>query len=302
MAVVKPDCAYRSESFHGRRPPGPQSRSRSSPAILGESEAEPEDGESERKQELLTGSPSFVLDGVRLTPWQADKEHPIQFDPDYIVAAPEPTHPRTLGYGFGDGPNCSHNAFYDHLTSQNQKASECFFSGHGSASTWSHRALTTLTNEQVSASSADMLAPPRRAISTTAYDANDWRAPDGSAAPDQVQANYDYLIANVSAGTFDTIGAIMPAHELYNYTMQTAIDNYPKLAAFDHIVPVGVLYHKTQLYVETNYTQPNFEQCESFFCFVPIRALVGHMPGSTSPSFIRLIGPTSGTARYQAEI
>lgn len=30
----------------------------------------------------------------------------------------------TLGYGFDDGPNCSHNAFYDFLTSQNQKASE----------------------------------------------------------------------------------------------------------------------------------------------------------------------------------
>jgi hypothetical protein len=30
----------------------------------------------------------------------------------------------TLGYGFDDGPNCSHNAFYDYLTSQNQKASK----------------------------------------------------------------------------------------------------------------------------------------------------------------------------------
>ena len=25
-------------------------------------------------------------------------------------------------YGFDDGPNCSHNAFYDFLSSQNQKA------------------------------------------------------------------------------------------------------------------------------------------------------------------------------------
>ncbi|KAJ3784460.1 carbohydrate esterase family 4 protein [Lentinula aff. detonsa] len=36
-----------------------------------------------------------------------------------ITAAPEPS---TLGYGFDDGPNCSHNAFYDFLQSQNQKA------------------------------------------------------------------------------------------------------------------------------------------------------------------------------------
>lgn len=36
--------------------------------------------------------------------------------------------PRTLGYGFDDGPNCSHNAFYDYLKSQNQKASKCLVS------------------------------------------------------------------------------------------------------------------------------------------------------------------------------
>ncbi|EEB93541.1 hypothetical protein MPER_07784, partial [Moniliophthora perniciosa FA553] len=34
--------------------------------------------------------------------------------------------PQTLGYGFDDGPNCSHNAFYDYLTSQNQKATMFF--------------------------------------------------------------------------------------------------------------------------------------------------------------------------------
>lgn len=39
-----------------------------------------------------------------------------------ITGVPEPL---TLGYGFDDGPNCSHNAFYDFLTAQNQKASEC---------------------------------------------------------------------------------------------------------------------------------------------------------------------------------
>jgi peptidoglycan/xylan/chitin deacetylase (PgdA/CDA1 family) len=27
-----------------------------------------------------------------------------------------------MGYAFDDGPNCSHNAFYDYLSSQNQKA------------------------------------------------------------------------------------------------------------------------------------------------------------------------------------
>lgn len=40
----------------------------------------------------------------------------------YLLAQSN-SQPNTLGYGFDDGPNCSHNAFYDYLTSQNQKAS-----------------------------------------------------------------------------------------------------------------------------------------------------------------------------------
>ena len=32
--------------------------------------------------------------------------------------------PMSIGYGFDDGPNCSHNAFYDYLEEKNQKASE----------------------------------------------------------------------------------------------------------------------------------------------------------------------------------
>ncbi|KAF8546838.1 hypothetical protein OG21DRAFT_1028518 [Imleria badia] len=45
--------------------------------------------------------------------------------PPDLAAVPEPD---TLGYGFDDGPNCSHNAFYDFLQQNNQKASSslCF--------------------------------------------------------------------------------------------------------------------------------------------------------------------------------
>ena len=38
-----------------------------------------------------------------------------------IISIPEP---QSLGYGFDDGPNCSHNAFYNFLTSNKQKASK----------------------------------------------------------------------------------------------------------------------------------------------------------------------------------
>ena len=30
--------------------------------------------------------------------------------------------PLTMGYAFDEGPNCTHNIFYDFLSSQNQKA------------------------------------------------------------------------------------------------------------------------------------------------------------------------------------
>ena len=36
-----------------------------------------------------------------------------------VSSVPEP---KTMGYGFDDGPNCTHNEFYDYLSSQNQKA------------------------------------------------------------------------------------------------------------------------------------------------------------------------------------
>ncbi|KIK51142.1 carbohydrate esterase family 4 protein, partial [Collybiopsis luxurians FD-317 M1] len=81
--------------------------------------------------------------------------------PPDVAAAPEPS---TLGYGFDDGPNCSHNAFYDFLESQNQKATFYFIGtnvqawpleaqraladGHEiCAHTWSHPHMTTLTSE-----------------------------------------------------------------------------------------------------------------------------------------------------------
>jgi len=224
-------------------------------------------------------------------------------NPD-IADVPEP---RSLGYGFDDGPNCSHNAFYDYMQSQKQKATFFYIAtnviyeplqairavtdGHEiCVHTWSHHPMTAFTNEQVfgelwytlqiiklvTGYTPTCWRPPQGDVDDRVryiaqqlgltnilwkYDAFDWMVASGQATPAQVQANYDYLIANVSAGTFDTVGAIMLTHELDNYTMQTAIDNYPKLAAaFDHITPVLVAHNRTQPYVETNYSQPNFAQ------------------------------------------
>ncbi|PPR00737.1 hypothetical protein CVT24_000943 [Panaeolus cyanescens] len=83
--------------------------------------------------------------------------------PADIAIMPEP---RTLGYGFDDGPNCTHNAFYDYLKSQNQKATMFFIGsnvmnwpleaqraitdGHEvCVHTWSHHYLTAMESEDV---------------------------------------------------------------------------------------------------------------------------------------------------------
>ncbi|KAG2002341.1 chitin deacetylase [Coprinopsis cinerea AmutBmut pab1-1] len=76
--------------------------------------------------------------------------------PNDIADVPEP---HTLAYGFDDGPNCSHNAFYDYLQSQNQQATMFYIGsnvmdwpleaqravsdGHEiCVHTWSHRYMT----------------------------------------------------------------------------------------------------------------------------------------------------------------
>ncbi|GAA5926299.1 uncharacterized protein JCM15063_000240 [Sporobolomyces koalae] len=80
-----------------------------------------------------------------------------------VTRCPEPN---TWGFTLDDGPNCSHNAYYDYLEQQKQKATLFYIGsnvldwpleaqrgladGHEiCAHTWSHRYMTALTNEQV---------------------------------------------------------------------------------------------------------------------------------------------------------
>ncbi|KAJ7151805.1 carbohydrate esterase family 4 protein [Mycena crocata] len=220
--------------------------------------------------------------------------------PPDIATVPEP---RTLGYGFDDGPNCSHNAFYDYLTQQNQKATMFFVGsnvidwplqaqravddGHEiCVHTWSHRPMTTFTNE---GAFAELWYTIQAIKLVTGYTPKCWRPPTGDVddriryianqlgldnvlwkfdtfdytteEPAVVKANYDGLLGNLSAGAFDHVGAIILAHELSNFTMQMAVENYPRLAAaFDHIVPIAVAQNKTNPYTETNVTMPSFAE------------------------------------------
>ncbi|KAF7311554.1 NodB-like proteiny domain-containing protein [Mycena kentingensis (nom. inval.)] len=221
-----------------------------------------------------------------------------------IAEVPEP---KTLGYGFDDGPACNHNAFYNYLASKKQKATMFYIGsnvmynplqaqravadGHEiCVHTWSHAVLTALSNEQVFAElwyslkaiklvtgyTPTCMRPPTGDVDDRVRfiaqqlgltnvmwktDSFDWAAADHSQGVDEakVQENYDSLIAAVKNGDYNDHGAIFLTHELSNYTMQTAVTNYPKLAAvFDHIVPVGVAFNKTQPYVETGFNLPSF--------------------------------------------
>ncbi|KAI8888083.1 carbohydrate esterase family 4 protein [Backusella circina FSU 941] len=80
-----------------------------------------------------------------------------------IERCPEP---ETWGLSYDDGPNCSHNAFYDYLQQQKLKASMFYIGSnvldwpygamrgvvdghHIAAHTWSHNLMTTLTNQEL---------------------------------------------------------------------------------------------------------------------------------------------------------
>jgi len=156
--------------------------------------------------------------------------------------------------------------------------------------TWSHRYMTSLTNEEVFAEFYYTLQAIKLVAGVTPtcwrppfgdvddrvrsiaklmglrtiiwqYDSNDWRAGTANITDADVDANYDALIARAQNGTFNTEGTIMLTHELNNFTMSEAMKFYDQLkAAFKYIVPMGVATNQTQPYVETDFAQPNFEQ------------------------------------------
>ncbi|GHJ90022.1 hypothetical protein NliqN6_6424 [Naganishia liquefaciens] len=120
---------------------------------------------------------------------QCDKPNRSGIPAD-VIDIPEP---RSLGYGFDDGPNCSHNAFYEFLRENNQKATmfyigsnvmdwplqaqDAITDGHEICiHTWSHNYMTALTNEQAFAE----LYYTRKAIKLiTGVTPMCWRPPFG---------------------------------------------------------------------------------------------------------------------------
>lgn len=118
--------------------------------------------------------------------------------PEDVWQCPEPD---TWGLTFDDGPNCSHNAFYDFLKQNNQKAT-LFYIGsnvmdwpleaqrgiveghHVCVHTWSHQYMTQLTDEEVF---AELYYTGKAIKDVTGVTARCWRPPYGD-VDDRVRA------------------------------------------------------------------------------------------------------------------
>lgn len=218
--------------------------------------------------------------------------------PEDIAVCPEGS---TYGLTFDDGPNCSHNAFYDFLKQKKLKAS-LFYIGTNVATwpyqaqrgladghdicvhTWSHPAMTTLSDSQVFAElfytvrvikavlgiTTTCWRPPFgdtddrvRAIAAglglrTIHwreDTDDWQmASTGS--PKQVRQNYDKIVDKASNES-----PIVLAHELHNDTMSIFIEKESKIAdAYKHVAPISACMNVTNPYMENQIVYPDFEE------------------------------------------
>ncbi|RCI04621.1 hypothetical protein CU098_012144 [Rhizopus stolonifer] len=212
-----------------------------------------------------------------------------------VVQCPEP---QTWGLTFDDGPNCSHNAFYDYLAKNNQRASMFYIGSnvlnwpygalrglkdghHLCGHTWSHKMMTTLTNQEVLAElyytakaikyvtgitplywrpALGDLDDRVRWIATqlnmTAIlwnlDTNDWAAgiTPGVTAETVNQKYLDYIQMGIN-GTFQSKGNIVLSHEINNMTMDFFMNHFPDIKnTYKHVSDVATCMNISRPYVE----------------------------------------------------
>ncbi|KAL4399616.1 chitin deacetylase [Malassezia pachydermatis] len=207
------------------------------------------------------------------------------------------SEPSTWGLTFDDGPNCSHNAFYDFLKQQKLKATMFYIGtnvvnwpyqaqrgivdGHDiCVHTWAHRYMTTLTNEQVF---AELFYTARAIKAVMGVTPTCWRPPFGD-VDDRVRAIATGLglrtilwEENTNDWEIDEVGVdkikenyrniiakassgspIVLSHEINGDTMQIFMDMFPEVQkGFKNIVPISACQNITKPYVE-DITYPNF--------------------------------------------
>ncbi|KAJ3752394.1 carbohydrate esterase family 4 protein [Lentinula raphanica] len=157
-----------------------------------------------------------------------------------VTAAPEPS---TLGYGFDDGPNCSHNAFYDFLQSQNQKATFYFIGsnvadwpleaqralaeGHEiCAHTWSHPYMTTFSSEAAFAELWYSMQMIKLAVGVTP---TCWRPPYGD-VDDRIRSIAHALGLQTIMWEYDSEDADVNGNSITDQTVENNYNNFIQTA------------------------------------------------------------------------
>ncbi|KAG0288445.1 chitin deacetylase, partial [Dissophora globulifera] len=214
---------------------------------------------------------------------------------DDITACPTPG---TWGLTYDDGPSPDSTRLYDYLQQHNQKATlfivgsravsypnllkRAYSDGHHIAiHTWSHHAMTSLTNEQVVAELKwtekaifDTIGvtpiywrPPfgdvdarvrniatqlgyKTSIWTQNFDTNDWNIPGGTATPQSVTDTFKSWLVNIPSMK---TGFIVLEHDLFPQEVDVAITSILPLAYQQkglNIVPIAQCLSDAKPYKE----------------------------------------------------
>ncbi|GAB5585841.1 hypothetical protein Unana1_00741 [Umbelopsis nana] len=212
--------------------------------------------------------------------------------------------PETWGLTYDDGPNCSHNAFYDFLQQQQLTASMFYIGSnvldwpagamrglkdghHISAHTWSHQLMTTLTNQEVLAE----LYYTQKAIKTVVgVTPKYWRPPFGD-VDDRVrwiatQLNLTAIIWNLdtsdwAAGNSVPVATVQQTYQDYitmgtngtfatggNIVLTHEIDNTTMALALEYLPQIKAAY-KNVIDVATcaNITNPYSDSNITYLAF-----------------------------------
>ncbi|KAI7852816.1 chitin deacetylase 1 [Circinella umbellata] len=218
-----------------------------------------------------------------------------------IYTCPEP---ETWGLTYDDGPNCSHNAFYDFLEEQKLKATMFYIGsnvvdwpigaqrgvkdGHHIADhTWSHQMMTTLSNEEVL---AELYYTQKAIKMVTGVTPRHWRPAFGD-VDDRVrwiatQLNLTTVLWNLdtddwAAGASEPVSQVQGNYEDFikmgsngtfatsgNIVLTHEIDNTTMQMAIDYLPQIKKNY-KNVLDVATcmNITTPYMENSVKFAPF-----------------------------------
>ncbi|KAI9310173.1 hypothetical protein BX666DRAFT_2033428 [Dichotomocladium elegans] len=221
-------------------------------------------------------------------------------NPD-IYRCPEP---ETWGLSFDDGPNCSHNAFYDYLL-HNKLTASMFYIGsnviswpygairgvrdghHLASHTWSHTLMTTLTNKEILAE----LFYTQKAIKTvTGVTPRYWRPAFGdiddrvrwiATQLDMTAIIWDLDTDDWAAGVTEPASVIKETYRKLikmgtdgtfakhgNIVLQHEINNTTMQLALDHLPQIQANYrHVTNIATCMNITYPYMETSIKFPSF-----------------------------------